>query len=362
MNRIQEIWPEFVPDESYAKDYVFHDVMESPFLIQGLELNAEKSYCRLPLGLGATVSEGVDGLAWHTAGAVVRFKTDAPSLCVAGALGDMGLMNHMTVCGQSGCELYEEREDGTYRQIGVIRPEIRADLAGIKPFFQFKHMLPGQGMRGYILYMPLYNGLQKLLVGLPAGAEILAPRKQTVEKPITFYGSSITQGGCASKPGACYSAILGRRLDAAIRNLGFSGNAKGEDTMIAHLAQLEMSVFVLDYDHNAPSPEHLMATHEKLFKAVRAAQPDLPVVMVTKPDFDNDAMAAVRRAIVKRTYDNAKAAGDDKVWFVDGETLFGETDRDLCTVDGCHPNTLGFLRMADGIEPAVREALKSIGL
>ena len=104
-----------------------------------------------------------------------------------------------------------------------------------------------------------------------------------------------------------------------------------------------------------------MNTHEKMFRAIRAARPDLPIVMVTRPDSDDDPEDALRRlAVVKRTYENALTAGDKKVWFVDGRSLFGERDRDACTMDGCHPNDLGFYRMAEGIYPALKDIFPAL--
>jgi len=214
-------------------------------------------------------------------------------------------------------------------------------------------------MRHYALYLPLYNGLDELLIGISPAAKLAEGRVPRIEKPILFYGSSITQGGCASKAGSCYTSIVARRLDATQINLGFSGNAKGEEHMARYIADKEMSVFIMDYDHNAPSPEHLEATHENFYKIIRVAQPDLPIIMLTMPDFDREpVLCAKRRAIIRRTYDNAVAAGDRHVYFIDGETFFGPTDRDLCTVDGCHPNDLGFLRMADVVTPVVKAALE----
>ena len=119
-----------------------------------------------------------------------------------------------------------------------------------------------------------------------------------------------------------------------------------------------MSAFILDYDHNAPSVDHLRKTHEPFFRIVRKAQPELPVVLVSKPDFDGAPDEnRVRRSIILQTYLNALAAGDRHVYFVDGESLFGRDDRDMCTVDGCHPTSLGFLRIADHLEPVLRRAL-----
>ena len=119
-----------------------------------------------------------------------------------------------------------------------------------------------------------------------------------------------------------------------------------------------MSAFILDYDHNAPSEEHLLRTHEPFFRTIREAQPDLPIVIVSKPDFDtNPVINAARRDIIRATYDHAVASGDRHVAFVDGETLFGTSDRDLCTVDGTHPNDLGFCRMAAALEPVLRSMI-----
>lgn len=125
------------------------------------------------------------------------------------------------------------------------------------------------------------------------------------------------------------------------------------------ISQIEMSAFVLDYDHNAPTVEYLKETHEDFFKIIRNAQPDLPIIIVTKPDFDNNVKEnSIRRKIIFETYKNAIDRGDKNVYFVDGETLFGTKDRDSCTVDSCHPNDLGFMRMAEHIYPTIKKALK----
>lgn len=125
---------------------------------------------------------------------------------------------------------------------------------------------------------------------------------------------------------------------------------------------MKMSAFVLDYDHNANSAEDLEATHEKFFQIICASNPELPIIMVSRPDFETDAQdSRIRRAIICKTYENAKAAGHKNVLFVDGETLFGTRGRDSCTVDGVHPNDLGFMRMAEGLYPILKQALEDNG-
>jgi hypothetical protein len=122
--------------------------------------------------------------------------------------------------------------------------------------------------------------------------------------------------------------------------------------------KIPMGLFVYDYDHNSPSAEHLAETHVPFFARIREKNPTLPIIMMTKPDFDYDPNAAARREVVRRTYDHAVAAGDKNVWFIDGESFFGDTDRHLCTVDCCHPNDLGFMRMAQVVEPLVKQILE----
>lgn len=213
------------------------------------------------------------------------------------------------------------------------------------------------GMRSYVLYLPLYNGLKTLMVGLPPDAQLAKGRVPHNEKPILFYGSSVTQGACASKAGSCYTTLLARRLDAAQINLGFSGNAKGEPELAKYIAKLNMSLFVYDYDYNAPTVEHLQETHEPFFRIIREARPELPVVMISRFSGKMGPDADTRREIIRSAYLHAVEAGDRNVWFVDGQPLFGETDRDMCTVDIGHPTDLGFLRVADALEPLLREIL-----
>ena len=229
---------------------------------------------------------------------------------------------------------------------------------GVKEFSSLLYTGPQGEMREFTLNLPLYNGIRSIRVGLAPKSEVVAPTPFAVERPILFYGSSITQGGCASRPGNAYTHILARWFDANLINYGFSGSARAEQEMARLVARIPQSVFVYDYDHNAPNVDHLAATHAPFFATLRAAQPQLPVVMVSRPDFDgNLADSRARRDIVRLTYEQAKAAGDARVFFVDGETLFGASDRDPCTVDGCHPNDLGFMRMAETIRPTLAQAL-----
>ena len=138
------------------------------------------------------------------------------------------------------------------------------------------------GSHGNEQACPAYVRDLCLELGLDTGAAI-RPAPSYPNKKVVFYGSSITQGACASRPGNSYEAMVARRFGFDYVNLGFSGNAKGEDTMAAYIAGLDMDVFVYDYDHNAPTLEHLAKTHEPFFNIIREKRPDLPVVMISRP-------------------------------------------------------------------------------
>ncbi len=355
MKSIADIDPNFRLPETIPEGMRFFEPYDAPFSLYGVAPNARGVLCRLEESFLPECSEGVQRLAYHLAGACVRFSTDANQLAVVWELMDTANMPHFTASGQSGMELFEETDAGT-RHVKNIIPAMN-EGHGCRKRQSSCFPLPG-GMRHYVLYLPLYNGMTQFLLGFPQEAELAPGRVPKLNKPIVFYGSSITQGGCASKAGSAYTTILCRRLDAAQINLGFSGNGKGEENMARYIASLPMSAFVLDYDHNAPTPEHLEKTHERFFSIIRKAQPQLPIMMISRPDFDvNPSESEKRREIIRRTYEHAIAQGDLHVAFVDGETLYGQLDRDMCAVDGTHPNDLGFARMADKLEPVFRSVL-----
>lgn len=354
MKKIEELDQNFKMPKNMPEDIVFYDVWEKPFEIYGLVPNEEKTFCRLPLYFLPECSSGVKDLAYHTAGACVRFSTDSDYLAIAYQPLAKWIMGHMAASGQSGLELFEESDEGTHEIKNTV-PELTG--GNINDYQTAVLELRG-GMRHYALYLPLYNGLKSLQLGFKTGSAVETGRKPKFEKPIVFYGSSITQGGCASKVGTCYTTILCRRLDAAQINLGFSGNGKGEENMARYIASIPMSAFVFDYDHNAPSEQHLWNTHARFYNIIREAQPELPIIIVSLPDADKMPHAFARRRLAHlETYTNALKNGDRNVYFVDGWTLFGGRDRDMCTVDGTHPTDLGFWRMAEAIEPALRVAL-----
>jgi len=349
---IQEIDENFRRLELDGVPLQFRSADTSPFALSGLPwFNTEGHFCRLPQRVLPLANEGVQELAWHTAGAILHFRSNSSALAIDTTLRSGLDMSHMPRSGSGGFDLFEGSGAASTFCANVMHERGQTHLQAL--FCRDRE----RKMRQWKIYLPLYNGVQRLAIGLDPDSQVEASSPFKQEKPILFYGSSITQGGCASRPGNAYTAIVARRLDAHLINWGFSGSGRGEPVMARAIADLDLGAFVFDYDHNAPNPEHLEKTHAPFFQIIRQAHPNLPVVFVSRPDFFNTPDCRKRRQIIRATYEAARAIGDQNVYWVDGESLFGEVERDLCTVDGCHPNDVGFLRMADGITPIVRTAL-----
>ena len=318
-----------IPHESFDLYGVFYE-------------EATHAFMRLPKAVAQKISEGVDALSGNTSGGRLRFSTDSKKLEIRVGYEVFYPMSHMTLVGQSGFILLEETDEGR-RMVKILPPQYE-DQKGYIATAELK----GGQMRNYILFFPLYNDVSSLTVGLEKGAQVGKGKAYRPCKPILYYGSSITQGGCATRPDNCYQALIEKWNNVDFVNLGFSGNAMGEDEMTDYLAGIDCSVFVCDYDYNAPDVAHLKKTHYRLYERYRKVRPDTPILFISKPDIWGEEDEPLRLKVIRQTYAKARRNGDKNVYFLLGNRLFG-ADWENCTVDGCHPNDLGFYRMAEKI-------------
>lgn len=208
------------------------------------------------------------------------------------------------------------------------------------------------GMHDVTVFFPQNPTVEDVCVFLEDDAHLQSPTAHRIRLPFVFYGSSITQQGHTSSF-AAYPSLLSRFFDADLYNFGASGNAMGEPELARHLGRIPKSLFFYDYDHNAPTVQHLRQTHEAFFRTFRNADPRTPVIMTSRPADDTDETAE-RAAIVRTTYENALRRGDRHVYFVDGRTLFGDADASICTTDRTHPNDLGHYMIAKTLENLIR--------
>ena len=340
---ISEIDTNFKVETSYSKDgFAYYNIDNAPFRIYGVFREGDR-YRRIPEAVAKSVSEGVHCLHANTAGGRVRFKTDSSSLRILAKMGGTGRMQHFAFTGSVGFDLYEKNDDG-YNYISTYIPPFESENAD----FEGNINVGDKKLRDLTINFPLYSDVCELHIGIEEDAVLLPGDEYKPGLPIVYYGSSITQGGCASRAGTSYQGFVCRRFDRDFINLGFSGNAKAEEEMIDYICGLEMSMFVEDYDHNAPTVEHLANTHEKLYKAVRAAHPDIPVIFMSRPKYYLTAEEQERLDIITATYDNAVAAGDKNVYLLNGRQLM-EMAKNEGTVDNCHPTDLGFASMAKAV-------------
>ena len=351
MKNIADIDKNFKVETNIEREGLkFFNPEKAPFKIYGVFREGDR-FRRMPESAAKSVSEGVEYLHSNTAGGRVRFITDSPYVAVNIKLDKADAMNHFAFTGTAGCDLYVKEADGD-RYTGTFRPPTVTSME-----YEGLIELDEKRMREITINMPIFSDMTELYIGLDENSCIKAPKEYKILKPVVYYGSSITQGGCVSRPGMIYQAIISRALDCDYINLGFSGNAKGEQEMTDYIKELDMSLFVMDYDHNAPTAEHLKATHEKMFKCIREKNPTLPILMMSRPKYYLNDDEKERRQIVKATYENAIAAGDKNVYFIDGSTLMSDEIGADGTVDNCHPTELGSFSMAQRIIPVIEKIL-----
>lgn len=340
------------PAQEPAAELDWHDVRTLGVEGQGWpEAECKAPFDRLPARAEGVVRGAVWQLSRSAAGLCVRFVTDAPTIHARWTLtSDRLAMPHMAATGVSGLDLYARPADGAgapWRWLAVGQPKAEGRdqtavlVTGLPP-----------GRREYLLYLPLYNGVAALELGVPGshGLGAAPPRPKERRQPIVFYGTSITHGACASRPGMVHTAILQRRYDRPVINLGFSGNGKMEPEVGDLLAELDAAVYVIDCCPNL-TPEETAARTEPLVGQLRRARPDVPIVLVEDRRYADAWLLGGRRErndgnhrALAAACERLRAAGVQGLHYLAGDDLLGD-DGDG-TVDASHPNDLGFARQA----------------
>jgi hypothetical protein len=311
---------------------------------------------RFPAAAEKTVPPDVWTLSRDSAGMAVRFETDAQTIRVRMKLLNEKLASpHMPATGVSGLDLYARDTTGRWRWVAATKPEKQEFEADLIPGLA---LAPGR--REYLAYLPLYNGVESLAIGVPEGAAFqgLAPRG----KPIVFYGTSITHGACASRPGMAHVAILGRRLERPVANVGFSGNGRMDAAVGDLLARVDAACYVIDCLPNMDA-KLVRERCAPLVKQLRAARPAVPIVLVEDRRFTNEWILPAKKAhhdanhaALREAFDALRRDGVGGLFYLQGDGLLGDDGEGA--VDASHPTDLGFMRQADAFEPVLREALQ----
>ncbi|MCD9023787.1 SGNH/GDSL hydrolase family protein [Cohnella sp. NL03-T5] len=331
--------------------------IRGPFRIFGFAwLQKDEIYRRLPVNPGWNVPEDVDQLANCTAGGQIRFMTDSSKLSIRVRLSGLADMYHLPATGQCGFDCYIG-EPGEQQYYSTTRYDHTQK--------EYENELFDDGgerkIRCFTLNFPLYQGVEEVYIGLEPRCHISAPPAYDNEKKVIFYGTSITQGGCASRPGMAYTNILSRRINLEFINLGFSGNGKGEPELARIIAEIaNPACLVLDYEANCVDTESLRASLPEFIRIYREKHPKVPILILSKIKFAKEEFSETsaqvleeRKEIQRFNVEKAKNQGDDNIHFFDGSSLPGEYAQE-CTVDGVHPTDLGFLMMANGLTPVIQ--------
>ena len=340
------------PQPLEEKDgFVWYDVAKLP--VEGRAWEGEerlRDFDRFPKRWMEKIP--VRGLAQHSAGMAFRFVSNATGFQIDYDLLSGGLaMYHMPATGVSGFDLYARDDTGKFRFVDMRQKgkTAKTDL--------------GSGMesgptREFLIYFPLYNGVNSFKLGVPKTASFALPQPRT-SKPILFYGTSILHGGCASRSGLAYPSQLCRRLDVPHWNFGFSGSGKMEPVMGDAFAELDPSLYVLDCVWNMNN-DLLKANVVPFVEKIRAAHPETPILMVEDSiapcSWINPGRAkghADKQAIYRAAFDELQGKNIGKLYYLEGEKLSDPEG----TVDNCHPNDLGFLKHVNAFEPVVRDIL-----
>ncbi|MEK6794757.1 MAG: SGNH/GDSL hydrolase family protein [Spirochaetota bacterium] len=316
--------------------------------------DTERYYDRLPARAKGVVPDVVWGLSRTATGMCAMFTTDAPEIHARWELlNDQIGEPNFPVAGFSGLDLYAD-DNGTWKwaaaghQVKDKHPECCL-VNGL-----------AEGLRSYRVYLPLRNPVESVVIGVPKGAHFsfVAPRSV---RPVVFYGTSIVHGAYSSHPGIVHPSIIGRRIDRPVINLGFSGNAKMEESLAHLVAEIDASVYVIDA---LPNMDMTLVREraEKFIRILCGKRPKTPVLLVEDRPYTNYWIRPnVKRSIeekwaeFRRIYELLKHEGVGQLSYIEGRYLFGDDAE--ASIDTSHPSDLGFMRMADVLTPVIRSLL-----
>ncbi len=318
-------------------------------------------YDRLPAKAEQLVRKTVWSLSRNSAGMCVRFVTDATTIHARWTLTSSRLeMPHMPATGVSGLDLYAKDDKAVWRWLAVGRPTKQTNsvrLVGGIP----------EGKHEFLMYLPLYNGVSSVEIGISKDKTLAkaSSRSGGRKKPIVFYGTSITHGCCASRPGMVHTAILGRQLDYPVINLGFSGNGRMESEVATLMTELDAAVFVLDCLPNITADLVAQRT-EPVVNILRKSHPHTPILLVEDRSYADSFLVTSKRErnlssrkAYREAYQRLKKAGVKHLYYLEGEHLLGDDGEG--TVDSSHPTDLGFMRQAAAFRKALVPILERNG-
>lgn len=334
---------------------LYHDASSFPLLGKATEATLTR-YERLPASLEHVSRKPLWNLGRNSAGLALRFRSNSTCIAAKWEVRNNANMNHMTHTGSKGLDLYC-LQDGKWVFAGSGRPQGKVNEAVI-----VKNMEPEE--REYLLYLSLYDGVTSLSIGVDSLSTLDQPAVDSPvrKKPVVFYGTSILQGGCASRPGMAHTNIMERWLNRECINLGFSGNAQLDLEIAEVAASVDASMFVLDFVPNA-TVEQMKERAEKFYSIIRAKHPDTPVLFVEDPVFTHSRFdqriareVKAKNETIASIFQSLKKKGEKNIYFLPSKDMIGHDGE--ATVDGIHFTDLGFMRYAEILYPLLKKHIR----
>ena len=369
---ISKIDPNFKIEAAGESDIHYYNYDEAPITIHGLydPIGTGKLW-RMPEEYkdNEALNPGMRQLLHNTVGGRLRFATDSPYLAIMVELTELTPSVLMPVSGHSGLDVYTaKRGTSTFQYIKTVVP---AQFCEDKDRYftssvQFD-LFDNFAQHEVMINLPQFNGINKLCVGIKEGCSLFPAAPYAYEKPVVFYGDSITHGGNATRPGNNYPNHISRWLNCEFINLGFTGNAMGELEVADFIGSIDSSAIVTNLELRNYDLEEFRQRHYPFYARLRQLRPDTPILITTRAGFpklrrhqEKQRDFAMTNRIIMETCLRAWAEGDENLFFLDGTGMFGDEDQDACTVDHTHPNDLGFYRMAQHIRPVLFNMLEGI--
>ena len=340
-----------------ANDVIYHDAKKFPLYGSAVK-NDSLDFTRLPDSLSSKIRKELYDLGTNTAGLFIRFSSNAKKMKMKWKTRTGLEFNHMAPSAISGFDVYT-LVDGKWEFVSPARPIVNKRNHNATVFAAMK-----PGMREYMVYFPLYNGVDSVYIGVDSAAVIEMPKVDLPkrEKPVVIYGTSITQGACASRPGMCHTNMLVRDLNREIYNLGFSGNGRLDLEVAEVMASVDAGLYVIDCLPNN-KVDALKANIDPFFQLLRSKRPDVPVLFVESPmfpgyllDMNEEATLKEKNAALRDYYNKLKKAGVKNIYYFETKGILTE-DRQG-TIDGYHFTDLGFYRYEKNLLPVIQKILK----
>jgi len=344
--------------KAYSQDAAKEDALKfydgQSFTIIG-RYHSEKNYVRFPKEYENKLRKDVWDLGQNSTGIGIRFRTNATRITVRWTVMEDNVMDHMAFTGIKGIDMYAHvGNHWKYVSTGRVKGKTN----------EYTMLRTGDPVyREYLLNLPLYDGIDSLSIGVNSSAEITLPQENLLisKKPVVYYGSSIAQGGCASRPGMAFTNILERDMDRCFINMGFSGSGTFDLPVGDAMSEIDAALYVIDCNPNTKT-ELIYERAVELVKLLKQRRPGIPVLLVEGFDYVNglgdpkESDQAKKNIELQHAYNTLREAGLKQLYYKKGTGMIGDDYEG--TVDGVHPNDLGMMRMADALQPAIRKIVK----